>query len=58
LLLGDIPSRVRLLLNAGQIQLAYMTAITHGLDDMAEQIRSKLQHMSGSDEPLGNIKKK
>lgn len=53
LLLGDVPSRIRLLLSAGQIQLAYMTAITHGLEDMAEQIRAKLQHISGSEEPLG-----
>jgi hypothetical protein len=55
LLLGDVPSRIRLLLSAGQVQLAYMTAITHGLEDMAEQIRAKLQIISGSDEPLGRM---
>jgi len=52
LLLGDVPSRIRLLLNVGQIQLAYMTAVTHGLDDMADQIRSKLEQLNPSEEPL------
>lgn len=42
-LLGDAASRVRLLERSGQLQLAYMTALTHGLSDLVQHLRDRLQ---------------
>eukprot|EP01128_Nolandella_sp_AFSM9_P008559 TRINITY_DN5258_c0_g1_i1.p1 TRINITY_DN5258_c0_g1~~TRINITY_DN5258_c0_g1_i1.p1 ORF type:complete len:1293 (+),score=283.65 TRINITY_DN5258_c0_g1_i1:54-3881(+) len=44
LLLGDIESRVRLLERSSQLQLAYLTATTHGLTELAAGIKDKLQN--------------
>ncbi|XP_026322907.1 coatomer subunit alpha isoform X2 [Hyposmocoma kahamanoa] len=43
LLLGDIKERIRLLKNAGQLSLAYLTAINHKQVEEAEQLRSALE---------------
>lgn len=43
LLIGDVEARVQVLEQAGQLQLAYMTATTHGLDDLAKAIADRLQ---------------
>jgi len=43
LLLGNIEERVQVLLEQGQYQLAYMTAITHGLSEQANAIKERLQ---------------
>ncbi|KAI9338024.1 coatomer protein alpha subunit [Pilaira anomala] len=36
--LGDVEERIRLLKDVGQLPLAYMTAKTHGLNELAESI--------------------
>lgn len=38
LLLGDVSERIKALRAAGQHSLAYLTAVTHGLDEQAEEI--------------------
>eukprot|EP01119_Soliformovum_irregulare_P024827 TRINITY_DN8_c0_g4_i1.p1 TRINITY_DN8_c0_g4~~TRINITY_DN8_c0_g4_i1.p1 ORF type:complete len:1245 (-),score=439.76 TRINITY_DN8_c0_g4_i1:63-3797(-) len=43
LYLGDITERVRVLEEAGQISLAYLTAVNHGLPE-AEKLRSILEN--------------
>ncbi|PKU81497.1 coatomer subunit alpha-1 [Dendrobium catenatum] len=40
--LGDIPTRVAILENAGQLPLAYITALTHGLIETAERLAAEL----------------
>jgi len=42
LYLGDVPERIRLLQDAGQLPLAYMTALAHGLTDVADSLASQL----------------
>ncbi|XP_057975829.1 coatomer subunit alpha-2-like [Malania oleifera] len=42
LYLGDIQERVRILENAGHLPLAYVTAATHGLNDIAERLAAEL----------------
>jgi len=42
LYLGDVPERVRLLLEAGHLPLAYITALTYGLAEQAEAIGAQL----------------
>eukprot|EP01130_Rhizamoeba_saxonica_P011528 TRINITY_DN478_c0_g2_i2.p1 TRINITY_DN478_c0_g2~~TRINITY_DN478_c0_g2_i2.p1 ORF type:complete len:920 (-),score=220.57 TRINITY_DN478_c0_g2_i2:701-3460(-) len=36
---GNVEDRIRILVGTGQTQLAYMTAITHGLSDFADHIK-------------------
>ena len=43
LFLGDVEARVQVLLDVDQPTLAYLTAATHGLDDVAAQIRASLE---------------
>lgn len=43
LLLGDIPERIRILKNCGQVSLAYLTAITHGLEEEAEALKDECE---------------
>lgn len=43
LLLGDVEARVKVLEQSGQYQLAYLTARAHGLAEMADSIRDRLQ---------------
>ncbi|CAG5014072.1 unnamed protein product [Parnassius apollo] len=43
LLLGDVRERIRLLKNAGQISLAYLTAINHKQFEEAEQLKAALE---------------
>ncbi|XP_041985120.1 coatomer subunit alpha isoform X2 [Aricia agestis] len=43
LLLGDVTERIRLLKNAGQLSLAYLTAINHKQLEEAEQLRAALE---------------
>ena len=38
LMLGDVYERIRALRAAGQHSLAYLTAVTHGLEEQAEEI--------------------
>ena len=42
LYLGEVSERVRLLQDAGQLPLAYITALTHNLPEMAESIATQL----------------
>lgn len=42
LYLGEVPERVRLLQEAGQLPLAYITAVTHGLTDVAQSLAAQL----------------
>jgi len=42
LYLGDVKERVRVLKNCGQITLAYLTAINHGLDEEAGDLYESL----------------
>ncbi|XP_076947694.1 coatomer subunit alpha-1-like [Bidens hawaiensis] len=42
LYLGDVNERVKILENAGHLPLAYVTAKTHGLNDIAEGLADKL----------------
>ncbi|KAI3959120.1 hypothetical protein MKX01_023796 [Papaver californicum] len=42
LYLGDIRERVKILENAGQFPLAYITASVHGLQDVAERLAAEL----------------
>uniref|UniRef100_A0A7N0UVQ8 Coatomer subunit alpha n=1 Tax=Kalanchoe fedtschenkoi TaxID=63787 RepID=A0A7N0UVQ8_KALFE len=42
LYLGDVQERVKILENAGHLPLAYLTASTHGLQDVAERLASEL----------------
>lgn len=39
---GDIRSRIKLLIDMGQIALAYQSAVNHGLDDLASAIKKVL----------------
>ncbi|XP_022113123.1 coatomer subunit alpha [Pieris rapae] len=43
LLLGDVKERIRLLKNAGQLSLAYLTAINFKQNDEAEQLKAALE---------------
>ncbi|XP_061380088.1 coatomer subunit alpha [Danaus plexippus] len=43
LLLGDVAERIRLLKNAGQLSLAYLTAINHKQTSEAEQLKVALE---------------
>ncbi|XP_052192325.1 coatomer subunit alpha-1-like [Diospyros lotus] len=42
LYLGDVRERVKILENAGHLPLAYITASTHGLQDVAERLATEL----------------
>ncbi|KAM2480986.1 hypothetical protein PS1_004545 [Malus domestica] len=42
LYLGDIRERVKILENAGHLSLAYITAVIHGLHDIAERLAAEL----------------
>ncbi|XP_063834557.1 coatomer subunit alpha [Ostrinia nubilalis] len=46
LLLGDVKERIRLLKNAGQISLAYLTAVNHHQTEEAEQLKAALEAAS------------
>eukprot|EP01129_Flabellula_baltica_P009012 TRINITY_DN3617_c0_g1_i2.p1 TRINITY_DN3617_c0_g1~~TRINITY_DN3617_c0_g1_i2.p1 ORF type:complete len:1219 (-),score=307.46 TRINITY_DN3617_c0_g1_i2:12-3668(-) len=43
LLLGDVQERVKILAQVGQFELAYMTAINHGLEEDAAKLYQLLQ---------------
>ncbi|KAG6451217.1 coatomer subunit alpha isoform X2 [Manduca sexta] len=43
LLLGDVTERIRLLTNAGQLSLAYLTAINHKQFEEAEKLKAALE---------------
>ncbi|KAL3318080.1 hypothetical protein Ciccas_003252 [Cichlidogyrus casuarinus] len=42
LMLGDVAERVKCLENAGQLSLAYLTAVNHGLTQKAEELADKI----------------
>ncbi|KAL7598916.1 hypothetical protein Lser_V15G21773 [Lactuca serriola] len=44
LYLGDVKERIKILENVGHLPLAYATAKTHGLTDLAEELSVKLEH--------------
>lgn len=50
LLLGDVPARVKVLEQVGQLSLAYMTALNHGLDELADNIYQKMLRAQPLDE--------
>lgn len=41
--LGDVAARVKILRDVGQLSLAYITAVTYGLDDAAAELRAQLE---------------
>ncbi|KAJ8762252.1 hypothetical protein K2173_007408 [Erythroxylum novogranatense] len=43
LYLGDVRERVKILENAGHLPLAYITATTHGLHDIADRLAAELE---------------
>ena len=43
LYLGDVPERIKILVDAGQLPLAYITAATHGLTEQAEALAAQLE---------------
>ncbi|KAK6932876.1 Coatomer, alpha subunit, C-terminal [Dillenia turbinata] len=43
LYLGDVQERVKILENAGQLPLAYVTAAVHRLEDVAERLAAELR---------------
>uniref|UniRef100_A0A7E4ZSM4 Coatomer subunit alpha n=1 Tax=Panagrellus redivivus TaxID=6233 RepID=A0A7E4ZSM4_PANRE len=43
LYLGDVEERIRLLREAGQTSLAYLTAATHGYNEIAATLRAELE---------------
>ncbi|KAL7617104.1 hypothetical protein Lser_V15G00638 [Lactuca serriola] len=43
LYLGDVQERIKILINAGHLPLAYATAQTHGLTDIVEELAVKLE---------------
>ncbi|PWA72470.1 coatomer subunit alpha-3 [Artemisia annua] len=43
LYLGDVRERIKILVNAGHLPLAYATAKTHGLNDIVEDLAEKLE---------------
>ena len=44
--LGDVPARVQILRDVGQLSLAYITAVAYGLTDLAAELRSQLEAQS------------
>lgn len=44
--LGDVAARVKILRDVGQLSLAYITAVTYGLDDAAAELREQLEAQS------------
>lgn len=52
LLLGDVAERIRVLETTGNLPLAYISAVTHGLTDDAERIRVTIETNGGSIEGL------
>jgi len=49
LLTGDVQERVQTLIASGQLPLAYMTAKSHGLNEIAEQLEQKMSEDSSYD---------
>jgi len=43
LYLGEVPERIKLLVEAGQLPLAYVTAATHGFTEQAEALGAQLE---------------
>lgn len=43
LMLGDVAERIRLMKNAGQLSLAYLTAVNHKQEEEAVQLKSALE---------------
>lgn len=52
LLLGDVSERIRVLEATGNLPLAYISAVIHGLNDDAERIRVTIETNGGSIEGL------
>lgn len=42
LFLGDVEQRIEILKEVGQLNLAYATAVSHGLTDIAESLKSQI----------------
>eukprot|EP00035_Acanthoeca_spectabilis_P020209 m.431665 g.431665 ORF g.431665 m.431665 type:complete len:1324 (+) comp17334_c0_seq1:16-3987(+) len=53
LLLGDVAERVEILKSVGQTPLAYLTALTHGMDDVASALAPSVAE-DPADLPKGN----
>lgn len=52
LLLGDAAERVAVLLESGNMPLAYISAVIHGLEEDAEKIKIAIETNGGSVEGL------
>jgi coatomer protein complex subunit alpha (xenin) len=47
LLLGDIDERIKVLADSNQMALAYFMAVAHNRPDLAEPLKSALEHEPG-----------
>nr|GFA92273.1 coatomer subunit alpha-1-like [Tanacetum cinerariifolium] len=45
LYLGDVQERIKILVNAGHLPLAYTTAMTHGLNDIAKKLKGSVPYL-------------
>ena len=43
LYVGDVQERVRILAEIGQLPLAYLMAVAHGYDELAEPLRQSIE---------------
>lgn len=55
LLLGDAAERVQVLEESGNLPLAYISAVSHGLTDAAERIKIAIETNKGSVEGLSKL---
>jgi coatomer subunit alpha len=55
LLLGDAAERVAVLEESGNLPLAYISAVSHGLHDSAERIKIAIETQKGSVEGLSKL---
>jgi len=47
LLLGDIDERIKVLADSNQMALAYFMAVAHNRPDLAEPLKTALEHEPG-----------
>lgn len=56
LYVGDVEERIRVLSEIGQLNLAYLTAVTHGKTEMAETLKNSLENPDEVLKELENLK--
>ena len=55
LLLGDIDERIKVLADSNQMALAYFMAVAHNRPDLAEPLKTALEHEPGKN-TIGIVK--